>query len=178
MSTMSTGTALVAHDHTLGNDSKLLSHMCVLAIARGHGTPFDATSVQEEDIVELCVKVGQAHPKDVLWFLVTESIIAFQSSREMLAVVHMVTKATPWQEAPVKLQMSPPSTLLRAYIAGRNACPSGTQSLTPEGEEVPRSPPRNLQPNGRAPPNSTWPSRTLGCPIMAVDRRPPARGST
>ena len=91
------------------------------------------------------------HPKGVLWFSVMESLNEFQSS-EMLAMAHMVTKATAWQEAPVKLCSSPPSsTHLRAYIAGRNACPSGTQSLTPEGEEVPGSPPRNPQPDGRAP---------------------------
>ena len=56
-------TALVACDHTPGEDSKLLNCMCVLAIARVDGTPLDATSIQEEDIVELCVEVGQAHPK-------------------------------------------------------------------------------------------------------------------
>ena len=55
-------TASAAPDHTLGNDSELLNHMCVLAIAKGDGTPFDATSIQEEDIVELCVEVGQVHP--------------------------------------------------------------------------------------------------------------------
>ena len=40
--------------------------MCVLAIARVDGTPFDATSIQEEDIVEIHVEVGQTHPKGVL----------------------------------------------------------------------------------------------------------------
>ena len=46
--------------------------MCVLAIARDDGTPLDATSVQEEDIVKLCVEVGQVHPKGVLQFLKME----------------------------------------------------------------------------------------------------------
>ena len=41
-------TASVAHDCTLGDDSKLLNHMCVPVIARGDGTLFDATSIQEE----------------------------------------------------------------------------------------------------------------------------------
>ena len=70
----------------------------------------------------------------------------------MLAVAHMVTKAMAWCEEPIKLCTSPPSTAhLRAYIAGRNACPLGTQSPTPEGEEVSWSPPSNLHPEGRAP---------------------------
>ena len=50
----------------------------------------------------------------------------------------MVSKAMAWHEEPSKLHISPPSTAhLRAYIAGRNTHPSGTQSLIPEGEEVP-----------------------------------------
>ena len=86
-------TALAAHDHTLGNDSKLLNYMCVLAIASDDGTPFNAASVHEEDIIELCVKVGQAHPKGVLWLPVIELVIVFQSNEEMLAAAHMATKA-------------------------------------------------------------------------------------
>ena len=77
MSIMSTVTSLVACDHTLGNDSKLLNHMCVLAIPKGDGTSFDATSIQEEGKVELCVEVGQVHLKGVLWFLAMESIVVF-----------------------------------------------------------------------------------------------------
>ena len=69
MSPMSTTTASVAHDHTLGNDPDLVNCMCVLTIARGDGTPFDANSLREEDVVELCVSDGQAHPEGVLWLL-------------------------------------------------------------------------------------------------------------
>ena len=67
MSTTSTATTSVAHDHTLGDDPDLANYICVLAIARGDGTLFDADSLWEEDVVELCVIVGQAHPKGVLW---------------------------------------------------------------------------------------------------------------
>ena len=134
MSTTSTATALAACDHTLGDDPDLLNHMCVLAIARGDGTQFDADSIQGEDIVKLCVKVGQAHPKGVLWLLVMELVIAFWSSKEMLAMAHLVTKAMAWHDEPIKLHTHPPSTThIRAYVAGRNACPSGTQSLTLKG---------------------------------------------
>ena len=77
MSTTSTLTTSAAHDYTLGNDSELLNCMCVLAITRGDGTPLDATSLQEEDIVELCIEVGQVHPECMLQLLVMESIIVF-----------------------------------------------------------------------------------------------------
>ena len=152
MSTPSTVTASAACDQTLGDDSKLLNHMCALAIARGDGTLLDATFILEEDIFELCVKVGQVHPEGVLLLLVTELIIVFQSSEEMLAMACVVTKAMAWHEGPTKLYNSSPSmTHLRAYIDGRNASPLGTQYLTPEREEVPQSSPSNSHPEGRAP---------------------------
>ena len=66
MSTTPTATALAAHNCTLGDESKLLNHMFILVLAKGDGTPFDATSVQKEDIVEHCVEVGQMHPESVL----------------------------------------------------------------------------------------------------------------
>ena len=141
MSTTSAATTSVAHDHTVGNDSEFLNHMCVLAIARSDGTLLYATSIQEEDIIELCVEVGQVHPKGVLWLSAMESVIVFQSSEEMLAMACMVTKSMAWHEEPIKLSTSPSTVHLRANIAGRNACPSSTQSLTPEGKEVPWSPP-------------------------------------
>ena len=63
MSTTSTTTALAARDQTLGIDFDLVNHMCVLTITRGDGTPFGANSLHEEDVVELCVSVGQADTK-------------------------------------------------------------------------------------------------------------------
>ena len=65
MSTMSTVTAWAACDHSLDDDPELLNGMHVLTIARGDGIHLDATSVWEEDIVELCVKVEQMHPEGV-----------------------------------------------------------------------------------------------------------------
>ena len=63
-----------------------------------------------------------------------------------------VTKAMAWHEEHINLHTSPPSTAhLRVYITGRNGQPSGNQSPTPDGEEVPQSPPSNPNPDGRVP---------------------------
>ena len=59
----------------LGMTLDLLNHMCVLAIAMGDGTLFDADSLQEEDIVAL-VKLGQAHLKGVVQLLAMELVFA------------------------------------------------------------------------------------------------------
>ena len=67
-------------------------------------------------------------------------------------MAHLATKAMAWCDEPIKLFPHPPSTAhLRAYVAGRSACPSGTQFLTPEGEEISQPPPSDPHPDGRAP---------------------------
>ena len=144
-------TSLAAHNGTLGDESKLLNHMCVLILARGDGTPIDTTCIQEEDIIELCVEVGQTHPKGVLWLSVMELVILFWSSNEMLAAICRVTKAMAWQKEHFRLHTSPPSTIhLQTYVAGRDGWPLGTQFPTPDREGVPQSPSSNPHPDGRA----------------------------
>ena len=110
MFTTSTTTSLVVCDHTLGKEPDLANHMCVLIVARGDGTLFDADSLLEEGIGELCIGMGQVHPDGVLWLMAVELVVAFQSSREMLAAVCLITMATVWHDDPVRLCTWPPTT--------------------------------------------------------------------
>ena len=110
MSTTYTATTLVACDHIPGDEVELINHMCVLLPTRRNGTPFNATSIQEEDIIELCIELGQTQPKGVLWYSVVESVVVFHSTDEMLVVVHGVMKAMASHEEPIRLHMTPPST--------------------------------------------------------------------
>ena len=80
---------------------ELLNLMCVLVLTRGNGTPFHATSRQEEDIVEFCVEMGQ-QPNGVLQLLATESVVLFHSGDKML-----VTKATVLHKEPIRVCTSP-----------------------------------------------------------------------
>ena len=66
MSTTSIATALAAHNHIPGNEVELLNHMCVLELTRSDGTPFNVAFIQEEDIVEFCVELGQTPQRCVL----------------------------------------------------------------------------------------------------------------
>ena len=108
MSTTSTATTLAAHDCIPDDKVELLNHMCVLVLTRGDGTLFNLASIQEEDIVELCLELGWTHPKGVLWYSVTESVVLFHSMDEMLVAVHGVIKAMALHEEPIWLCMSPP----------------------------------------------------------------------
>ena len=107
MFTTSTVTTLVAYYKIPGDEVELLNCMCVLVLTRGEGTWFGVASIQEEDIIEFCVELGQTHPKGVLWYLVTESVVLFHSVDEMLIMVCGVIKAMALQEEPIRLCTSP-----------------------------------------------------------------------
>ena len=150
MSTTSTATTLVAHDCIPGNEVELLNQMCVLVLTRGNGTPFDVTSIQEDDMTELCFEMAQTHPKGVLQFSVTELVVLFHFMDKMLIMACGVTKAMVLYKEPISLHTSPPSTAqMRAYIAVRDGWPLGIQSPTPDREEIPQPSPSNPQPDGR-----------------------------
>ena len=77
MSTASIVTALAVRDLTLDDENDIVNHMCILAATQGKGTLFHSNSFQEEDIVELCIGLGQAHPEDVLQLSDTKMVLAF-----------------------------------------------------------------------------------------------------
>ena len=52
-------------------------HICILVAILGDGTLFPHDSFQEEDLVELCIDWGQAHPEGVLQLWETEAVLLF-----------------------------------------------------------------------------------------------------
>ena len=63
------------HDSTLGDEHELANCICILVATHGDGTLFSHDSFQEEDLVELCMGLGQAHLEGVLWILTLPSSI-------------------------------------------------------------------------------------------------------
>ena len=57
--------------------------LCLISITRGDGTPMDASSISEEDIMEICVKKGHTCPLGVLHYLATESIVLFGTAEDL-----------------------------------------------------------------------------------------------
>ena len=93
MSTTSTVTTLVAQDQTPSNEVDLLNSVCILVLTRGDGTPFDDASIQEEDMIEICLWLGHTHPRGVLWYSVVKLVMLFHCADEMLVILHGVIKA-------------------------------------------------------------------------------------
>ena len=152
MSTTSSVTSLAACNCIPGNEIELLNHICVLVLSRGNSPPFDATSIQEQNIIEICIWLGQTHPKGVLWYSVVESVILLQSVEEMLVVAHGVFKAMALHEELIRLRTSPPSaTHVRAFMAARDEELSDAQPSTCDRGEKPLPSPNDPHLGGRTP---------------------------
>ena len=97
--------------------------------------------LQEEDLVELCVGLGQAHPDSVFQISETKALLTFWSTAKMMAATHLLCAAMAWHDKPIRLHTHPlTNTHLRDYVAVRGTCPSSTPTLTPGGEIVPSLP--------------------------------------
>ena len=91
--------------------------MCVLTLTKKDGTPFDVTSVQEEDIVEICVWLGCTHSLGVLCYTEVESIILFWSVDDMECAIWGAIKATVLCNEPIAVGATTLSEAhMRAYM--------------------------------------------------------------
>ena len=132
--------------------------ICILAATQGDGTSLCPDSFQEENIVKLCIGLGQAHPEGVLWLLDTEIILTFWSSSKMSATMCLFTVAMDWCNEPIMIHACPPTgAQLRGYVASRGRHPSGAQAQILSGRWSPGLPPVSPRSPGH---NSTWPLRT------------------
>ena len=152
MSTTSTTTAWVARDHIPSDIADLFNHMCLFVLTKGDGTPFIASSILEEDIIEICIWFGHTHPEGVLQYYVIKLVVLFYSTDELQIMACGVMKALMFHDEAIKVRTSPPSaTHVRAYIAVVNGEPSGTQPPPSDGEEEPHLSPSNPHLGGRTP---------------------------
>ena len=145
-------TTSAARDHIPSDISDLSNCMCMFILTRGDGTPFDAYSILEEGIIEICIWLGHTHPEGVLWYSTIESVMLFHTADKLQIMVHGVVKALTLHDKAIRVRTSPPSaTHMRAYMAVVGGEPSGTQSPPSDREEEPHISPNNPHPSGRTP---------------------------
>ena len=159
-----------AHDHTLGDESKLLNCIVCPGSRQGcNGTLFDATFYTGgRHHWALCQGRTRHTPEGVLWLLAIELVIWFWSSDKMLATVaHRVTKAMVWNKEPIRTSyfssLYHPSEGL--YSSERWYDTSQALSLWPQMERrFPDHPLVTTTLMGGPHTNSTWTLGTLGMP--------------
>ena len=108
------------------------------------GTPFNVTSVTEEDIMQICLTLGHIHPLGVLQYLATELVALFHMAEEIqwascgaIKVMELCNKSIA-----IKI-VAPTEPHIRAYITVGGGYPSKLQSLPSEGEDDTNSPTGN-----------------------------------
>ena len=72
-------------DPTLCNDINIGIQICILVVTWDNSTPLCPRSFKEEDVVMLCIGLGQEHPEDVPWLSDTEVVLALQCEYDMMA---------------------------------------------------------------------------------------------
>ena len=83
-------TTLVEMYLTLGNQ------IYILVAAQGDSTLLVPNSFKEQDVVRLCIGLGQEHPEGVLKLSDTVTVLAFQCNTNIMAVMCYLTAAKVW----------------------------------------------------------------------------------
>ena len=124
MLTSSSATAS-GRDPVPNDDPTFKARLCVFIIMQKDGTPFDVTSVTEEDIVQLCVTLGHTHPLGVLQFFATELVALFWMAEKMQWVSHDAIKVTELHDESTAIKtIVPMEPHIRAYFTVGGGYPS------------------------------------------------------
>ena len=101
----------------------------------------DASSVSEEDIIEICVMKGHTHPLGVLHYSATELVGLFHSTDELQCATCRIVKVTELQgEAITVKAMAPSEAHIKAYLAMSHLNPSnGEGELCTPPQQTPQS---------------------------------------
>ena len=102
---MSMVTTSAELDPTLSDNAAIATQIWELVASLGNGNPLDPTSFGEEDVIELCIGLGQEHSKGVLRILDTKMVVAFSSSPNMMAASQHFAVATICCNEPVQFHI-------------------------------------------------------------------------
>ena len=142
----------VTSSATASGDQEVPSHnsffkdqLCMVSITRRDGTPMDASSISEEDIIELCVKQGCNHLLGVLHYSAAESVVLFLTMDDLKRATHNIAGDTELHDeaitvktiAPTEAHMSAYATIWHAKPSKGGGRPHTPPKQTPTGGETP-----------------------------------------
>ena len=85
-----TSSATASRDWEVPSPDSFQNRLLLITITRGDGTPMDASSILEEDIVKICVRRAHAQPLGVLWYSTVESVVLFGSLKDVNCAHHIL----------------------------------------------------------------------------------------
>ena len=91
--------------------------LCLVSITRRDGTLMDASSILEEDIMEICIKKGHTHLLGVLHYSATESVILVHTVDELKHVSCSIIETTELRDEAITVKaMALSEAHITAYI--------------------------------------------------------------
>ena len=91
------------------------TNLCLVSLTRRDGTLMDASSVSEEDIIEICITKGHTHPLGLLHYSTMELVVLFCSTDELQCTTCRIVKAMEfWGEAITVKAMAPSEAHIKA----------------------------------------------------------------
>ena len=139
---MSVTSATASGDREVPSTDILRDRLCLISMTRGDGTPMDASSISEEDIMEICMKKSHTWPLGVLCYLATESIILFSTAEDLKHVSHSLGDVMELQnDAIMVTTLAPTEAHMAAFTMVWHSKPT-----TGDGEL--HTPPQQSPPSG------------------------------
>ena len=139
MSTTFSATASGSDQDVPSGKVDFKNKMCLVSLTRRDGTLMDASSVTEEDIVEICITMGHIHPLGVLHYSATESVILFHSTYGLQYTICGIMKAMELQGEAITVK-APSEACTKAYLVTLCLNPSnGEGELHASPEQTPSS---------------------------------------
>ena len=89
-----TSSATVSRDREVQSPDSLQNRLLVVSITKRDGTPLDASSIMEEDIMELCVRRAHTRPLGVLWYSVADLVILSSNVTDVNCTQHVLLEVT------------------------------------------------------------------------------------
>ena len=105
----------------------------------------DASSITEEDIMELCVRRAHAHPMGVLQYSTAESVVLFRSLKDVNCAHCTLPDVTELHDEAIMVQtMAPTEAHVAAFTAMWHSNPTA-------GDGEPHTPPYQTPPSEEIP---------------------------
>ena len=102
-----TSSATAPRDREAQSPNSYRNRLLLITITKGDGTPTDASSILEEDIIEICIQRAHTRPLGVLQYSTVESVILVANlkdvnciHRNLPAEVHIAAFTAMWCSNP------------------------------------------------------------------------------
>ena len=103
-----TSSATISQDREVQSPDPLPDKLLVVSIIKRDGTPLDASSISEEDIVELCIWRAHTHPLGVLWYSTADSVTFFNNVADVNHTRHALPDLMEFSDEAIAIQTMAP----------------------------------------------------------------------